>query len=144
MIVVRNIWPEDLLKPRTLAQLMGVYEYNYSRLLRLLGDPCRLQSYQTRHLPGLPALEITVKSRSRYTLELVLSHRFGNESMLNLRVRLYQDAQLAEALVQHDGADAARPMARLSARWEVNMLLYKWLEYCISSGSPAEPCTIPA
>lgn len=144
MVSTRSALPKDLLKPRTLAQLMGIYESNYQRLLRLVGDPRCLPLHQTLHLPGLPPLVVTVKSRSRYTLDLVLSHRFGDESVPDLRVRLYHDARLAEAVAGDARFYPNRPLARLPGHWRANMLLYKWLEYCNSSCLPAEPCTIPA
>lgn len=130
MVSHASALPKDLLKPRTLAQLMGIYERNYERLVRLLGDPARLAPSQTLALPGLPPLGIEVKSRSRYTLELVLGHRFGDERIPDLVVRLYQDARLAEAVAADARRLPHRPLARLPGHWQANMLLYKWLEYC--------------
>ncbi|MGH8127377.1 MAG: DUF1249 domain-containing protein [Gammaproteobacteria bacterium] len=144
MVTTPTALPKDLLKPRTLAQLMGIYESNYQRLLRLVGDPRRLPLHQTLYLPGLPPLVVSVQSCSRYTLDLVLSHRFGDESVPDLRVRLYHDARLAEAVADNAWAYPKRPLARLPGRWRANMLLYKWLEYCNAACSPpTEPCTIP-
>ena len=144
MVSSRTGLPKDLLRPRTLAQLMGVYECNYDRLVRLLGDARRLPLHQTLHLPGLPPLVVTVKSCSRYTVDLVLSHRFERDSLPDLRVRLYHDARLAEAVAGNAGTFRNRPLARLPVHWRANMLLYKWLEYCVVADSSSEPCIAPA
>lgn len=125
--------PKDLLVPRTFTQLMGIYERNYERLMRLLGDPSRLEPSQTLELPGLPPLSIEVKVRSRYTLELILGHRFGDERLPDLLVRLYHDARLVEAVAADARRFPSRPLARLPGHWQANMLLYKWLEYCETS-----------
>ncbi len=143
MVSTYSALPKDLLKPRTLAQLMGVYECNYERLVRLVGDPHRLPLHQILYPLGLPPLVVTVKGCSRYTLDLVLSHRFEDESVPDLRVRLYHDARLAEAIAGDAGAYPNRPLERLPGHWRANMLLYKWLEYCCAACSSAEPCTIP-
>ena len=144
MVSTPTALPKDLFKPRTLAQLMGVYESNYERLVRLLGDPRRMPVSQTLHLAGLPPLMVSVKSCSRYTLDLVLSHRFDEGSMPDLRVRLYHDARLAEAVARDARSHPNRPLARLPGHWRANMLLYKWLEYCTVSDFPSEPCAAPA
>ncbi len=130
--------PKDLLVPRTFTQLMGIYERNYERLIRLLGDPQQIQSRQTLELPGLPPLSVEVKSRSRYTLELLLGHRFGDERLPDLLVRLYHDARLVEAVAADARRFPSRPLARLPGHWQANMLLYKWLEYC-EAGSLSPP-----
>lgn len=144
MVTTPTALPKDLLQPRTLAQLMGIYESNYQRLLRLVGDPRQLMLHQTLHLPGLPPLVVSVQKCSRYTLDLMLSHRFEDERLPDLRVRLYHDARLAEAVADNARAYPNSPLARLPGHWRANMLLYKWLEYCNATYSaPAEPCTIP-
>lgn len=130
MVSVADSLPHDLLCPRTLSVLMGVYERNYERLVRLLGDPLRIPMRRRVCLPGRPQLYVEVTRRSRYTVELVLTHRFGQERLPELAVRMYRDARLAEALPLAPGTHPGRPLARLPERWRANLLLYKWLEYC--------------
>ena len=58
-----------------------------------------------------------------------------------LEIRVYHDARLAEACGT-GGATAHPGLMRLAAavepgrgeRWSCNMLLNKWLEYCVGSG----------
>ncbi len=129
--------PRDLLRPRTLAVLMGVYERNYDRLVMLLGDPVCMPVRRHLRLPGRPELHVEVRNRSRYTVDLVLTHRFDDQSIPDLSVRLYHDARLAEALPLKRRRN--RPLERLPERWRANILLYKWLEYCIDALREAEP-----
>lgn len=125
--------PAELFRPRSLAMLMGVYEANYRRLLELFGDPARWPARRRLRLRGRPDLHVEVRTRSRYTTEFVMTYRFGGERLPDLSVRLYRDARLAEAVPLADKTDAGRPFARLPARWQANLLLYKWLEYCLEA-----------
>lgn len=130
MVTVADSLPRDLLRPRTLSMLMGVYECNYERLVRLLGDPLCIPVNRRVRLPGRPQLHVEVTGRSRYTVDLILTHRFSGERLPELTVRLYRDVRLAEALPLAVRGRAGRPLARLPERWRANILLYKWLEYC--------------
>lgn len=129
MMVAASCLPADLLCARSLRVLMGVYERNYRWLVELLGEPQRLPAHRCVRLPGRPALHVEVRSRSRHTIELVLTHLFADERLPDLAVRLYGDARVAEA-VPADAQGYRDPLARLPARWQANLLLYKWLEYC--------------
>lgn len=140
-MTVADSLPRDLLRPCTLSVLMGVYERNYERLVRLLGDPLGIPVRRRVRLPGRPQLYVEVRQRSRYTVDLILTHRFGDERLPELAVRLYRDARLAEALPLA-GRPSGRPLARLPERWHANMLLYKWLEYC--TGALYAPAPQPA
>jgi uncharacterized protein YqiB (DUF1249 family) len=125
--------PADLLRPRSLATLMGIYEANYRRLLRLLDDPGGWPERFCLRLDARPVLHVEVRSRARYTVDAVLTYRFGEERLPDLRVRLYRDARLAEAMTAGDGNHESGPFSRLPARWRANILLYKWLEYCLDA-----------
>lgn len=130
-------FPADLLRPRSLAVLMGIYEVNYRRLLELLGEPARWSRHFSLHLEGRPVLHVEVKQRARYTVDVVMTHLFDDERLPDLSVRLYSDARLAEAVPAFGAKLQAQPMARLPQRWQANLLLYKWLEYCLDATRPA-------
>jgi uncharacterized protein YqiB (DUF1249 family) len=56
-----------------------------------------------------------------------------------MRVRIYHDAHLAEALEWASapgGGGKARPLNQreLDQRWSRNVMLNKWLEYCVERG----------
>jgi uncharacterized protein YqiB (DUF1249 family) len=74
-----------------------------------------------------------------------MTYRFGEGAGATrepeLEIRVYHDARLAEAC--GTGAGPTHPrLRRLAAgvaanhgrRWSHNMLLNKWLEYCVGSG----------
>lgn len=133
MVTYVSELPKDLLRPSRFVQLMGIYERNYERLMHLLGDPSRLVPEQILELPGLPPLSVEVRARSRYTIELLMGHRFEDEMLPRLMIRLYHDAKMVEAVAADARRFPSRPLARLPGHWNANMLLYKWLEYCESS-----------
>jgi len=117
---------------------MGMYERNYERLVKLLGDPDAIPARRSIPLPGKPELHVELRGCSRYTIDLVLTHRFAGENIPDLLVRLYRDARLAEALPVHRRRRPGRPLSRMPERWRANMLLYKWLEYCLEPMSEPE------
>ncbi|MDN5863635.1 MAG: DUF1249 domain-containing protein [Gammaproteobacteria bacterium] len=127
--------PADLFRPRSLSMLMGLYETNYHRLMSLLGESSGWTREFCLHLEGRPGLHVEVSHRARYTVDIVMTHHFETERLPDLHVRLYHDARLAEAMPL-SGHDAGhRPWARLPHRWHANVLLYKWLEYCMDATS---------
>lgn len=123
----------DLLRPRSLGLLMKIYERNYQKIVALLGDPAKLEEHVEIALSDRPALQVWVKKRSRHTLELMMSHQFAEVSSPRLKVRLYRDASVAEAQFSDHVSQGETPLERLPARWRANILLYKWLDYCLST-----------
>ena len=132
-------------RPRSFVSLMTLYESNYIRLGWLAPDLRRLRGSLTSEVAGEPALELSVVEQCRYTTALLMSYRFGEGDGAarepGLEIRVYHDARLAEAC--GTGAGASHPrLKRLAAavpgshgkRWSCNMLLNKWLEYCVGSG----------
>lgn len=137
-------------QPRSFTGLMTLYESNYIRLKRLLGDPRTLRGAHVSHLPGDPDLHLQVVEQTRYTTVVQLTYWFedaGPEP--DLLVRVYHDARMAEAAAcgRHDRHAVLRGFATtapdvLQQRWARNMLLNKWLDYCIEQGHVLQP--IPA
>lgn len=130
--------------PRSFVSLMTLYESNYIRLGWLISDLHLLHDRQVSHLKGDVSLHLEVLERSPYTSLFHLSHRFADgqaaETQLpDMQIRIYHDARVAEA---HSCADSPHwaPELRnslrgeLDRRWERNMLLNKWLEYCVERG----------
>jgi uncharacterized protein YqiB (DUF1249 family) len=124
---------------------MTLYESNFIRLGWLAPDLRRLTGSLTSEVAGEPALELAVVEQCRYTTALQMNYLFGTDAGAarepGLEVRVYHDARLAEAC--GTGAAAAHPRLRdlvagvsrsHGSRWACNMLLNKWLEYCVGSG----------
>lgn len=132
-------------RPRSFVSLMTLYESNFIRLGWLAPDLRRLSGSLTSEVAGEPALELAVVEQCRYTTALQMTYLFGDGERTarepGLEIRVYHDARLAEAC--GTGAAPSHPrLQRLAAgvapnhgkRWSCNMLLNKWLEYCVGSG----------
>jgi uncharacterized protein YqiB (DUF1249 family) len=132
-------------RPRSFVSLMTLYESNYIRLGWLAPDLRRFSGSLTSEVAGEPSLELSVVEQCRYTTALHMTYLFGEgeraEREPGLEIRVYHDARLAEAC--GTGATPRHPrLQRLVAgvaqnhgkRWSCNMLLNKWLEYCVGSG----------
>ena len=115
---------------------MGLYESNYLRLARLAGDLRGLPDSAVSQVAGDCTLMLTVCTRSPYTSELLLTYLLPAtaapelvERVPDLRLRLYHDARVLEAC----GARVAAER-ELDRRWNRNLMVNKWLEYCLERG----------
>ena len=138
----------QFVRPGSFQGLMAVYESNWRRLVRLAGKR-RLRDLPGEIVSAVPSdldLHLLVEERSPYTTTFRLTYFFDSsgegDADPDLVVRLYHDAQLAEALscrrIHHRhqllgrfGGEARNELAR---RWQRNILLNKWLEYCLERG----------
>ena len=134
---------------------MGLYESNFIRLGWLAGDLKALAGRYASVVGGDCDLVLTVTERSPYTstaqLTYLLPGEDGSQLYPDMRLRIYHDAHLVEAQqwVGPQGERAppravhTRPLLRLprasperelDQRWARNMMLNKWLEYCVERG----------
>lgn len=128
--------------------LMSVYESNWRRLRQLLGD-ARMRDLPAEVVSAVLGdldLHLQVEERSPYTSTFRLTYFFDSSGEADadpdIVVRLYHDAQLAEALScrrlhhrhQFLGRFATDAHNELARRWQRNILLNKWLEYCLECG----------
>ena len=132
-------------RPRSFVSLMTLYESNFIRLGWLVPDLRRMRGSLTSKVAGGPSLELAVVEQCRYTTSFQLTYLFdegGTQAREpRLDVRVYHDARLAEACGTSPVPVHPR-LRRLTAgaatgrvqRWSCNMLLNKWLEYCVESG----------
>ena len=132
-------------RPRSFVALMGLYESNYIRLGWLAGELLALEGEHRSVVAGDCDLLLTLTDRSPYTttvnLTYLLPEADGETQFPDMRVRVYHDAHLAEALEwagTHSQAvlKALRSHAEreLDQRWGRNVMLNKWLEYCVERG----------
>jgi uncharacterized protein len=142
-------------RPRSFVALMGLYESNFIRLGWLAGDLLELSGRYLSSVPGDCELVLTVTERSPYTSTVILTYLLpdpqGPRPYPDMRVRIYHDAHLVEAQPWnsvHNRPPAAPRGARaalartprgcaereLDQRWARNMMLNKWLEYCVERG----------
>jgi uncharacterized protein len=145
-------------RPRSFVALMGLYESNFIRLGWLAGNLLALSGRYVSSVRGDCDLVLTVTERSPYTstvnLTYLLAEAQGLRRYPDMRVRIYHDAHLVEAQqwnsVHSRSAGPAPPCAtrlqpparvrrgsperELDQRWARNMMLNKWLEYCVERG----------
>lgn len=138
-------WQETW-KPRSFTGLMSVYDSNYIGLNRLLGQavPAQGAVLVSNRADDLP-LQLDCIERCRYTTTLKLTYWFEEGGMRvpdpDLLVRIYHDARMAEAMqCRHN---RRHPLLRrfatghggeLQRRWNINLMLNKWLDYCLERG----------
>ena len=132
---------------------MGLYESNFIRLGWLAGDLKALAGRYASTVHGDCDLVLTVTERSPYTSTVNLTYLLpgarGPQPYPDMRVRIYHDAHLVEAQHPHGARRHGRapvhtlPLLRalpggagreLDQRWARNMMLNKWLEYCVERG----------
>ena len=132
-------------RPTQLARLMALYENSYQQLLRLAPEPDFPYEEAISRSALDRELHLRVLERSRYTVTLNLSYRFEEAGAVlhepDVDVRIYRDAELAEAL--RVGAHAHCALLRdldrelgpmLEGRWGRNLLLNKWLAWLLAQG----------
>jgi uncharacterized protein len=139
-------------RPRSFVALMSLYESNYIRLAWLTGDLAALTGQHRSEVAGDCELLLTLEERSAYTTTLNLTYllpeRPDSLAYPDMRVRVYHDARLVEALEwatahEHTALRAMRSQAEreLDQRWARNVMLNKWLEYCVERGHRFSPAT---
>lgn len=135
----------DLCATPNLKGLMALYESNYARTYKLFpgreDDRSGAVSIIANDLP----LHLTILERCRYTTTYRLTYYFSQGSKHlpdpDLEIRVYHDARQAEAL--SCGRNQHCPMllafktdqgSDLQRKWQLNLLLNKWLRYCLDRG----------
>ena len=147
-------------KPRSFVALMVLYESNFIRLNWLTGALKTLEGSHRSAVAGDCDLLLNVTERSPYTSTLNLTYLIEGDGpeaanavqYPDMRVRVYHDAHVVEALewaVAH-GQPVLKAMRihaerELDQRWARNVMLNKWLEYCVERGHRFSPATrLPA
>lgn len=126
-------------RPRGFVALMGLYESNYLRLERLAGALALLPERARSCVAGDCELLLEVLERSPYTTVADLTYLLPPEGagdaaplrLPDLRLRIYHDARLVEASWSTGVGAEER---ELHHRWARNVMLNKWLEYCLDRG----------
>jgi uncharacterized protein YqiB (DUF1249 family) len=137
-------------RPRSFVALMSLYESNFIRLRALCGDPSTLQGEYRSQVAGDCELVLTITEQTPYTTALTLTYLLPQAGVAtgdaaqrypDVCIRVYDDARLVEArqwarAPAHPALRALRRGAEreLDQRWAMNMMLNKWLEYCVERG----------
>jgi uncharacterized protein len=144
-------------RPRSFVALMALYESNYLRLSWLTGGLAKLSGRHRSIIDGDCDLLLNVTERSPYTTTLNLTYHLQTSAGAplgdypDMGIRIYHDAHLVEAQEwagahPHAVLRALRQRAEreLDQRWARNMMLNKWLEYCLERGHRFSPATLIA
>ncbi len=132
-------------RPRTFVALMGLYESNYVRMNWLVRGLPTLDGAHRSSVADDCDLLLNVTERTPYTstvnLTYVLPQATGTVQYPDMRVRIYHDAHLAEAQewASSHGQHVLKALRiqaerELDQRWARNVMLNKWLEYCVERG----------
>ncbi len=132
-------------RPGSFVSLMSLYESNYIRLAWLVPDLEKAEPAQISVVEGDCPLHLSIEERSRYTTTLRLTYMFEDQggplADPDLLIRVYRDARLAEVQAcarwhRHAMLESLRSqLARdLGDRWLRNVMLNKWLDYCVERG----------
>ena len=119
---------------------MWVYERNYAMLVDLF--PKLMQEHMPSdeariELPDRAGVCTRIVERCRYTLTMVLAEVFKGDLVpeINMNVRLYHDAGMAEVIAyqgfnrllpKYRDLERGRP-SKLEEKRQANLLLYDWL-----------------
>jgi uncharacterized protein len=143
-------------KPGSFVSLMSLYESNYIRLGWLIPNLRDLDSASISNVDNDLPLHLHVDERSPYTTTLTLTYLFEDTDGArvadpDLQIRVYHDARLAEvqacarwhrhSILESIRSDLARA---LGDRWLRNVMLNKWLDYCVERGHRFAPSAVPA
>ncbi len=144
-------------RPRSFVALMALYESNYLRLSWLTNGLAKLAGRHRSVVAGDCDLLLSVTERSPYTTTLNLTYHLPDAGGAaateypDMGIRIYHDAHLVEAQEwagshPHAVLRALRQRAEreLDQRWARNMMLNKWLEYCLERGHRFSPATLIA
>jgi uncharacterized protein YqiB (DUF1249 family) len=137
-------------RPVSFVSLMSLYESNYLRLRELAGDVRRHHGAVVSGVSSDCDLHLAVLEHTPYTSALRLTYVFEDADATvadpDLEIRVYHDARLADVSacgrwIRHQSLDHVRKgiPAQLGERWLRNMLLNKWLDYCLERGHEFTP-----
>ena len=124
--------------------LEKICESNYQKLLRLIPNLYNIHSRAIGQHPNKPTLHLKIIERTAYTLTLQLTHCFPDTPAElfepAVKIRLYDDAKLAEVLRDHCRTDVFKVVTDNSQskkimdyKWSLNYFLGKWLDYCLQT-----------
>lgn len=127
------------------ARLMSLFGEHYRRLLLLVDDEHLQRRRFASRAGASPDLYVEVLEQHRYTTVLRMTYLLAGDGEPSLdpdaEVRLYHDAQVAEAvhvypgrLLQPMAGPFWPPAAQLRHRWRMNLFFDKWLDYLLSQG----------
>ena len=132
--------------PHGFVSLMDMYEINFIRFKKLIGDIDSLEYHSVSRVFGCLDLHLTVNERCKYTTMVTLTYAYNDKAGIvcepDLKLRICHDAELVEVIAGHLKHGKQRldhvPADALKLKWKLNRFLYKWLGYCLYLGHQFE------
>jgi hypothetical protein len=146
MLADSLLLPECIYRPGSFSGLMLLYESNFLKLNGLIGtlDPETTRWISRARGDNDLYLERTQFAPYTTTLRMTYWLRDGSGASVEdpaMTIRSYHDASQAEAVSCRTGHRhrllqelGASHVGELSRRWQINMMLNKWLDYLLDSG----------
>lgn len=146
MLADSLLLPECVYRPGSFSGLMLLYESNYLKFQRLAGDLTGPTSHWISRAKSDADLYVERNLLEPYTTGLCMTYWLRNSDGLEVKdpdmtIRIYHDAGQVEAVSCLSGHRHRRLQqlelthaAELDRRWQINMMLNKWLDYLIESG----------
>ena len=146
MLADSLLLPDCIYRPGSFTGLMVLYESNFLKLGRLI-DPHEIgKAKRISRVRGDNDLYLECMQSEPYTTTTRLTYWLDDAGGLpimdpDMIIRVYHDASLVEAVscrAQHRHR-MIRELARshageLNRRWQINMMLNKWLDYVLDCG----------
>jgi uncharacterized protein YqiB (DUF1249 family) len=122
VLVDSLIVPQCIHKPGSFTGLMTMYESNYLKLERLLETIPPVAAALVSRVGGDCDLHLSTVRREPYTTTLKLTYWFTEtDAGGGVHVPVLQDLALEHSV-------------ELDRRWQVNVMLNKWLDYLLDRG----------
>jgi uncharacterized protein YqiB (DUF1249 family) len=138
--------PECVYRPGSFSGLMLLYESNYLKLNGLIGALDAETSHWISRARGDSDLYLARTQSAPYTTTVCMTYWLRDETGAvikdpDMTIRIYHDAGQVEAVSCRAGHRhrllrelSGSHAGELSRRWQINMMLNKWLDYLIDSG----------
>lgn len=122
--------------------MMMVYEANYQRLMQLVPDLRAMTGVIVSRNEDKTGICLTVIEHCKYTTTIALTHYLRMDGKmvpdLDMKIRVYHDAQVAEVIgYQHESRFASYypyPNPRMRHHFEkrqINLFFSEWLKHCV-------------
>lgn len=138
--------PECVYRPGSFSGLMLLYESNYLKFHQLAGDLAGHTSHWISRANTDNDLYLERTLHEPYTTGICMTYWLRNSDGVEVKdpdmtIRIYHDASQVEAVSCLAGHRHRRLQelesthaAELDRRWQINMMLNKWLDYLLDSG----------
>jgi hypothetical protein len=146
MLADSLLLPECVYRPGSFSGLMLLYESNYLKFHRLAGNLTGHTSHWISRANTDSDLYLERTLQEPYTTGVCMTYWLRNRDGIQIKdpdmtIRIYHDARQVEAVSCLAGHRHRRLQElesthaqELDRRWQINMMLNKWLDYLLDSG----------